>query len=205
MQLHIRGYTKAGERTLRIRQFVFRYSCPVKVKPLMETILRVIDTGNGSETRKTSIFGVAVDDTPTASNCDNAMFDACGLGYEHRFYAALGFFGLGLLEMFMASLYWSSPTLFATCYSLSNLSTFGSGWMIWGPCSSVKSMCQPNRAPIAILYVGCIALTLWLAFSRQSWYWIILAVLSQAILSTLLFLSYVPGALSLLRHLLCKR
>ncbi len=84
------------------------------------------------------------------------------------------------------------PEKFAILYSIGNIVALGSSCFLWGPWAQVKNMFAPIRAVATIIYLLCIAITIYLAVDVKKTVPILIMIIIQCLAGIWYALSYIP-------------
>jgi len=95
------------------------------------------------------------------------------------------------------------PERFALLYTLGNIIALASTMFLWGPCSQLKKMFAPERLVATVVYLGSMALTLFLAFYVQKVLPVILSLILQCLAMVWYAASYIPFGQQMIKSCLC--
>jgi hypothetical protein len=130
----------------------------------------------------------------------------CTLSYKTRLMGCAACFVLGYIIMFMSLLTVSQlgrkPEKFAILYTLGNIIALMSTCFLWGPVAQVKNMFKPIRIIATVVYLVCIALTIFFAFKVQKTVPILLMIIAQFFAGFWYNISYIPFARSAVKKCL---
>jgi len=136
----------------------------------------------------------------------------CSLTRKQRLYGFLGCFCIGWLLSFLslftiAGLVTGNPRPFAILYTLGNILALASLGSLWGPMSQLKGMFKPIRAVATLVYLLCIAATLYVAFGYNGSdgskvILIVICLFCQFCAMVWYALSYIPYGRAILRKCL---
>lgn len=141
------------------------------------------------------------DSNSNSSGGDSALEDfnkSCTLSYKTRLMGCATCFVLGYLIMFLSLLTVGQlgrrPEKFAILYTLGNIVALISTCFLWGPVAQIKNMFKPVRVVATIVYLVCIALTIFFAIYIKKVIPIMLMILLQFIAGFWYNISYIPFA-----------
>ncbi len=136
-----------------------------------------------------------------SNESDSALDDfnkACTLSYKTRLIGCFTCFVLGYIIMFMSLMtvgqLGKKPEKFAILYTIGNIVALVSTCFLWGPVAQLKNMFKPIRIIATIVYLVCIALTIFFAVYVKKVVPILLMILVQCGAGFWYNISYIPFA-----------
>jgi len=134
--------------------------------------------------------------TDEFSNLSNQACEACTLTRTQRMYGFGFCFAIGwiltLCSAFAITSIATHPTRFAVLYCMGNVIALISTCFLFGPWSQIKNMFKPVRAIATIIYLGAIALTLYVAIAVQQPGPVIICMIVQLLAMIWYCASYIP-------------
>jgi hypothetical protein len=131
-------------------------------------------------------------DMPSADDLDEMCCNACGLGRVDRLMVFGALFILGWIISWLSFLQLTHPGNFAIFYTFGNILAIIGGMFLSGPCSQLKSMFEPMRLIATLIYLGSMALTLFVAFKGYPGGIVFLCAFIQFLAMIWYFASYLP-------------
>jgi F0F1-type ATP synthase assembly protein I len=159
-----------------------------------------IDTAKSSAKQaKRKLVGAPEDETPLEEL--NAM---CTCSYRTRLIGFVSCLVVGLLLGFVSFFFFANVKLFATFYTLGNLTSLAGTGFVVGPMRQIKAMLKPTRYIAAIVFVASMIGTLCAVFvpATPNKVLVIVCVIIQFCALWWYSLSYIPFARKLVSSLL---
>lgn len=129
---------------------------------------------------------------------DKSIFDQLGLTRQHRIIGFLLFLAIGWIISGLSFISIANPVRFCVFYSIGNIISLCSGFILWGLCSQLKSMFQPTRLIASTLYITFLVLTLVAANQHWNVFVVLVFAFCQWLASIWYLLSYIPYARSMI-------